>query len=290
LRTIAALFLLFLTLAVGYLAYHMGSEFAAPAPREVGAAPPDLNAQPVAFAGLKGWFVSAGAGAPCVLLLHGMRADRRIMVERARLLRHAGYSSLLFDFQAHGESPGEQITFGYLESENARSATAFMRSDLGCTDLAAIGISMGGAAALLGQGPLEVDALVLESVYPTIEETVGNHLNILLNSRYGALLTPLLTLQLKPRLGVDPRGLQPIDKIGDFKGPVLIAGGTIDRETTIAETERLFAAANGPKEFWRVAGAAHVDLLNFAPGPYRAKLLDFLARHLRVPQAAGAGT
>jgi alpha/beta superfamily hydrolase len=52
--------------------------------------------------------------------MHGVRANRLSMVERARFLSYAGYSVLLFDFQGHGESTGQHITFGYLESKDAR--------------------------------------------------------------------------------------------------------------------------------------------------------------------------
>ena len=53
---------------------------------------------------------------------------------------------------------------------------------------------------LVGPQPLRVDALVLESVSPTLEEAIDNRLAI----RPGPLgppLAPLLTAQLRPRLG-----------------------------------------------------------------------------------------
>jgi fermentation-respiration switch protein FrsA (DUF1100 family) len=201
------------------------------------------------------------------------------MVERARILYQAGYSSLLFDFQAHGESPGQHITFGYLESANARAAVSLLRSQFKCPKVAAIGQSLGGAAALLGDGPIQADALILESVYPTIEEAVANRLQIRLGSR-GSMLEPLLTVQIRPRLGIDPQLLQPISRIGSFHHPVLIMAGTADQHTHIEEARRLYGAANEPKELWAVQGAAHVDLQQFAPEIYRERLLGFLSRYL----------
>lgn len=262
-----------------------GSLLSAPASRAVGSPPQDLHAIDLAFSGIKGWFVPAGEQAPCVLLMHGLRADRRSMIERARLLQHAGYAALLFDFQAHGESPGEYITFGYLESANAQAALTLLRSKFKCSAIAAIGQSLGGAAALLGNAPLAVDALVLESVYPTIEEAVADRLQHQLGP-IGAMLTPLLTLQLQPRLGVDPRALRPIERITQLHRPVMVISGTADRHTTIDEARRLYEAANAPKEFWAVPGAAHVDLQQFAPELYRQKLLDFLSAYLRRPNSA----
>lgn len=271
--------LVFLVVSVSG-SYLAGSVLCAPALRAVGAPPPDLKAMDVEFEGIKGWFVPAEEGAPCVLLMHGVRSDRRSMIERARLLRRAGYSSLLFDFQAHGESPGQHITFGHLESVDARAAVLLLRTRFRCARVAAIGQSLGGAAALLGDGPILVDALVLESVYPTIDEAIADRLKIRFG-RLGPLLAPLLTMQLEPRLSVAPRDLQPISRIGSFRHPVLVMAGTEDQHTPIAEARRLFRAANEPKEFWAVPGAGHVDLQRYAPEAYRRRLLRFLAQHYR---------
>jgi len=260
--------------------YAAGSLLSAPVPRSIGVPPAELRESVnVRFGDVTGWYVPSRADAPCVLLMHGVRADRRSMIERALVLREAGYASLLFDFQAHGESPGEHITFGFLESNNARAGVALLRSSFGCTKVAAIGVSLGGAAALIGSEPLDVDALVLESVYPTIDEAVANRLRIRLGS-FGASLSPLFVQQLRLRLGIDPRLLRPIDYIGRFHRPVLIMNGSADRHTSLEEARRLFAAANEPKEFWPVPDAAHVDLQRYAPARYRERLLAFLDRYL----------
>ena len=44
------------------------------------------------------------------------------MLSQAAMLHRHGYGLLLFDFRAHGESEGERITFGHLESLDARAA------------------------------------------------------------------------------------------------------------------------------------------------------------------------
>ena len=96
--------------------------------------------------------------------MHGAWDTRLRMIQRARVLQGEGFSVLLFDFQAHGESPGTRITFGRLEALDATAAVGFVRSRLPGVRVGAIGASLGGAAALLGDGPLKVEALVLEAV------------------------------------------------------------------------------------------------------------------------------
>jgi fermentation-respiration switch protein FrsA (DUF1100 family) len=275
---LALLLLLVLTVAGGLL---LGNVLTAPVRHSVGPAPADLQAIDVEFGDIRGWFTSAGPYAPCVLLMHGVRSDRRSLIERARLLRRAGYSSLLFDFQAHGESAGTRITLGQRESANAHAALAVMHSRFHCSRVAAIGQSLGGAAALLGEKPIEVDALILESVYPTIEAAIANRLRIRLGE-LGARLAPLLTWQLRPLLGIDSSALQPVQRIRAYQHPLFIISGSTDRHTTLAETRALYAAANQPKQLWIVPDAAHVDLQRFTPADYARNVLGFLAKYVPV--------
>lgn len=272
---LAAAVLLLLGLAAA--AWIVGTRLSAPAQRNVGAPPADLQASTVRFGGRVGWWVPGAAGAPCVVLMHGVHADRRDMLGRARFLQAAGYSSLLFDLQAHGESAGDVITFGHREALDARAAVQVARETFRCRRVAAIGDSLGGAAALLGHPPLAVDALVLEAVYASIEEAVGDRIEMRFG-RAGRVLEPLLTWQLRWRFGIHPRQLRPIDRIGEFPGPVLVIGGVEDRHTPIEATRRLFAAARGAKELWEVSGAAHADFHRFAPDEYRRRVLAFLRR------------
>ena len=111
-----------------------------------------------------------------MLLRHGIRENRLRMLPRASFLQEQGFSVLLFDLQAHGESPGRRITFGKLEALDAAAALRFVRGRVPGEQLGAIGVSLGAAAALLGPEPLGLDALVLEAVYPEIDSALANRL------------------------------------------------------------------------------------------------------------------
>lgn len=263
----------------------LGAALSAPAPALIGAAPPDLDCEPVRIPSdsgsrLAGWLVPGARGGGAVLLLHSVRSNRRQMIERARFLREAGYASLLFDFQAHGESPGERITFGHLESRDAHAALDYLRSRLPSERIGAIGVSQGAAAALVGRAPLEVDALVLEAVYPDLAHAVANRIEIRLGP-LGRHLAPLLLVQVGPRLGFDPERLAPASGIASLDTALLLIAGTDDRHTRLSESRLLFESAPEPKEFWPVDGAAHVDFHRFAPAAYERRVLGFFERFLR---------
>jgi uncharacterized protein len=264
-----------------------------PATVKIGMAPTDLAAENVTIksrsgATLRGWFLEGHPGGGGVVLLHSVRANRLSMLERARILNASGFSVLLFDFQAHGESTGERVTFGHREALDAQSAVMFVRNRLPGEKVGAIGTSLGGAAALLGPSPLPVDALVLEAVYPDIGAAIENRLRLASGGTIGSIVTVplvrLLELAMPSVVGVAPSELRPIDHIADLVAPVLIVAGTRDTRTTAAETLAMFDRARQPKSLWLVEGAGHVDLERYAPGAYREHVLAFLAQNLQRPR------
>lgn len=261
-----------------------GWELSRPVPVSVGNAPPELAATAVTFDSpsgsmIHGW-LSRGWGRGAVLLLPGLRANRLSMVDRAQWLHTAGYSVLLIDFEATGESPGSAITFGWRERLDVQAAVQFVRSHVSHEPIGVIGSSLGGAATILAGPMLGIQGAVLEAVYPAIDKAVENRMRLRLGA-VGEWLSPLLLWQLHPRLGVSPDDLRPVDRIADVRYPVLIVGGTQDQHTTLDDTRQLFAAAKDPKELWLIDGAVHQDFARAAPDAYRTRILAFFARTLR---------
>lgn len=280
-----------LLLAAG-IAYWSVDRWAASDHKRVGPPPADLPAQPLEIATatgdvLRGWFIPGDRGGGAVLLMHGSHETRRAMLGRARFLHRHGYAVLLFDFHAYGESDGLRTTFGYGEAADAAAALAALRRLAPGERVAAIGFSLGGAAALLGERPLDVDAMVLEGVYADIRAAVANRLRL----RFGALgpwLAPFLTAQVEWRFGVRLDQLRPVEGIGRVHVPVLIIAGADDPRAPPSDARRLFAAAHEPKELWIIPGAAHANYQRLIPAEYEQRILAFLDRALRHPRVSGA--
>jgi uncharacterized protein len=264
--------------------YVIGSTLSRSVPATIGPPPIELRAETVTFPSesgsvIHGWFSLSERRRGAVLLLPGFRANRLAMVDRARFLQDSGYSVLLIDFQATGESPGDAITFGWRERFDVLAAVHFLNQRLPGEPIGIIGTSLGGAAALLASPPLEVQALIIEAVYPSIERAAVNRLRIRIG-RFGSLAAPLLLMQLHLRLGVAAAELKPVDHISSLRCPVLIIGGTDDQHTTAADTHLLFAAAAPPKELWLIIGAGHADYFESAGETYRERVLGFLTSAL----------
>lgn len=283
---ISVLLAALLLLGFAGAALGVGEWLSHPATRRIGPPPPDFPAREVRIdtapsGHVAGWFAPGLPGKGAVLLLHGVRADRTQMLGRARFLHREGYATLLVDLQAHGESTGERITFGAREAAGVRVALDFLRQQSPGEKAAVIGVSLGAASTVLAGLSPAPHAVVLESMYPTIEDAVGNRLTMVLGPAGPVLSGPLLW-QLPLRAGVAASDLQPIGHIARLGAPLLIASGAQDRHTTWAETARLFDAAAQPKELWRVDGAAHVDLHAFDAPAYEQRILAFLGPYLRT--------
>jgi pimeloyl-ACP methyl ester carboxylesterase len=261
--------------------FAIGWALAAPVQISVGKASSDLGAETVEFrsdlgAIIKGWWCPTVNSRGVVLLLPGIRANRLSMVDRARFLRRAGYSVLLIDFQATGETKGDHITFGWKESRDALATVDFIHHVDQSARVAIIGSSLGGVAALLATPPLKVNALILESVYPTIEIATRNRMENYLGTM-GRMFAPLFLMQLHRRIGVLPSQLHPIDHVAAVDCPILIMSGEKDRNTRPADTQILFEHARPSKQLWFVPNAGHVDLHRAAPHEYETRILAFLA-------------
>jgi pimeloyl-ACP methyl ester carboxylesterase len=237
---------------------------------------------------LAGWYwPSAQVKAPGVLLLHGNGASRAMHLRRARWLSAAGYAVLAIDFRGHGQSTARPRSFGWFEAHDARAAFDWLKARQRGAPVGIVGVSLGGAAALLGaSGPLPADALVLESVYPDIRHAIHNRVATFLGP-FAYVVEPLLSVQAWPRFGLSPAAIAPQAAAARYPGPALVIGGGADRYTPADETRRLYDALPGTKSLWIVPGLGHHDIGGLDSGAYRSRLLGFFESTLRRRGASG---
>lgn len=198
------------------------------------------------------------------------------MIARARWLKELGYSVLLIDLPAHGETPGDHITFGFNEAKAVVGSLNFLHQQFLNEPVGIIGVSLGAAsAALSDQGS---NAVVLESMHPTINDAVKDRLSIYFG-KLGAYAAPLLLWRIPIRLHIPIDALPPIDHI--HRGfPILIISGTADLHTRIEEARSIYRAASEPRQLWEVDGASHVDLFDYDPDSYKAHVGSFLQKYM----------
>ena len=227
---------------------------------------------------LEGWFVPCPGAKQAVVILHGHGSTRAQGLARARLLREHGFAVLLHDARGHGASDGELVSFGWFETRDLLGALDWLRTR-GIAEFGCIGMSQGGATIALAAAELrDVRWVVLEGVYPTLSHALDRRFRRTFGVPgwlAGSIMVPLA----ERRLGVSVAAISPRTSITRLACPVLVMSGELDRQTLPADAREVFDAAPGPKSWWLVPGAAHVDLYGFAKRDYEQRSLEFTSKY-----------
>jgi fermentation-respiration switch protein FrsA (DUF1100 family) len=201
---------------------------------------------------LHGWFAEAKNPRAVVLHMHGNAGNITHRAELLRLFRdQLRVSIFLFDYRGYGRSEGSPDEKGILA--DARAARAWLAGRTGVAETGVVlhGTSLGGGVAV----DLAADGargLILENTFTSVPDVAAHR----------APFLPVRRL-LKTRL-------DSLARIGDYHGPLLQTHGDADSVIPFEQGQRLFEAANEPKQFLRVSGGDHND----APTSEYVRALD----------------
>ncbi|UAB77763.1 alpha/beta fold hydrolase [Erythrobacter sp. SCSIO 43205] len=227
-------------------------------------------------------FVSAEQeDAPVILLLHGNGASRGQFGGHLNWLPANGFHALAIDFRGHGLSAEQSKSFGYNEAQDAHAAMRWARTEFPNSKVGVLGISLGGAAALVGkQGPLEADAMILQAVYPDFDRAVRNRVRLFGGDLAASALTPFLTYQAYPRYGVSHELISPVLRAREFERPILVIASRNDEYIPVSESEELAEAFPGRHWLWLVDGFSHGQISSLDDEVYRARVITFFREEL----------
>jgi pimeloyl-ACP methyl ester carboxylesterase len=111
-----------------------------------------------------------------VVLLHGIRMDKRSLLPMGVALLDAGFRVVLVDLRGHGDSTGQYLTYGSREAADVQAVLASLAAVTPLGPLGAYGFSYGGAVALsLAALEPDVKAVVAVSTFSTLRAVVGDY-------------------------------------------------------------------------------------------------------------------
>lgn len=230
---------------------------------------------------LRGWKVRpANASGDWVLLFHGVSDNRTGMTGQAALLLRHGYSVVMMDVRAHGESGGNLATYGWLERLDTRAIIDALDITEMPHSIFALGSSMGAAIALQSAAiEPRIAGVVAESSFSDLREVTfdyaGLHWSPLLGKTFfrpGAW-TVISTAQKEGGFSVDE--VSPEKSVRARPFPVLLICDGADHVVPCRHSRRIFRAAAGPKELWEVPGAGHASAIGTEPAEYEMRVIAF---------------
>jgi pimeloyl-ACP methyl ester carboxylesterase len=229
---------------------------------------------------LAGWWIPASPGSrKTALLIHGY-ADAKVgAIAFAPLLNQLDFNILAIDLRAHGDSQGRFCTAGFFEREDLNQVINQLRAEHPnqTEQLILFGISLGGSvAAATAAMRSDIDAVILESPFPSYDRVVLNHTR-LLNLPAGMLLEAALATAQKMS-GADFDAVRLIDQVKKIACPVMMVVAQEDTLLTAADVADLQRAAEGSpaNEFWLVPDANHLQAMATDPAEYAQRLERFL--------------
>ena len=230
---------------------------------------------------VRAWLVR-GSGPSAVIVLHGHGGNRHTSLAYAAYL-YPDFSLIIPDLRGHGESEGRHTSVGYLERLDVIAAAAYLR-DLGFQKIGVLGISMGGATAILAaaETPL-IDAVIADSAFALLRNAVREGARI--RGYPGPMALPLaylscrataLRLRYRMQLG-DPLGV--VAAIAP-PPPLLLIHGEADSFTLVQNAHALYAAAGEPKDLWLIPNAEHARAIEEDGTAYKERVLSFFRKWL----------
>jgi pimeloyl-ACP methyl ester carboxylesterase len=118
---------------------------------------------------LAGWLIRGAPDQAPIVLCHDLGSSKASLVNVALALSRAGFTVLMFDFRAHGDSAGERSSLGVLEKRDVVGAVDFLGTleGLETKRIGVFGVGMGAHAAVLAAADRPaLRVLVLDGLYP----------------------------------------------------------------------------------------------------------------------------
>jgi uncharacterized protein len=245
---------------------------------------------------LKAWFVHPhNANGDSVLLLHGQADNRLGMVGYARLLLVHGFTVLLPDARAHGESGGPLATYGLLERNDIHQWFDFLQAQDHPRCIFGFAESMGAAQLLQSLDTTPFCAVAAESPFATFREIAYDRMGqpFHLGSWFGhTLFRPVvevafLRARWKYTLNMDE--ISPEDSVAHTKIPVFLIHGQIDSNIPVRHS-RIIHKKNPNTQLWEVPGADHCGALSVAPQEFQQRLLTWFSLHDKTESVTARST
>lgn len=185
---------------------------------------------------LNAWFLNNNSD-KTVIFFHGNGGNIFYNKERLKIFNELGVNALLFDYRGYGKSEGNilieddiykdaEAVFKYLENKGVSSEKIILW-----------GQSLGGAVAIHMAQNRDIDCVIIESTFYSMEDRA--------RKSYWFL----------PVRGILRFNFRNNEKIKNIKAPVLIIHSKNDEMIDFENGKKLFNLANEPKYFLETSGS-----------------------------------
>jgi len=238
---------------------------------------------------LRGWKIHPPSPTgDWVLLYHGIADNRTGCSGHGEFLLRHGYSLVMMDSRAQGESGGDIATFGWKERYDTVAIADALYATEKVRHLSALGVSMGAAIALQSAAvEPRIEAVAAEDPFANLREVSYDYAGLFVAPWLGkSLFRPAVSSvmeSVEKEGGFKPEDASPEKAVAARPFAVLLICGTRDHRIPCRHAKRIDAAAIGQKQLWVVEGAEHAAALGRAPAEYESRVINLFENAVQRP-------
>lgn len=226
-----------------------------------------------------------GNGEDEVVLLHGLSGNRMEMVNYADFLLGHGYSVLIPEARAHGNSGGNLATYGLVERNDVHRWVDWLETNRHPHCVYGFGESMGAAQMLQA---LETEhrfcAVAVECPFSTLRESaydrIGQrfHTGPWLGRTVFRPIVDSAYVYARLRYGLNLDQVSPEHAVATTRVPVLLIHGQSDTNIPIRHSRRM-AALNSNVVVWELPNTGHSNAIDTSPKELEDHLVQWFGAH-----------
>lgn len=207
---------------------------------------------------LSAWHLRPPQPRASILYFHGNGGNLGALSEILSIFYRHGLQVFAVDYRGYGWSTGRPTEEGLYEDaiSTVRHFQANFKSDQ--IPLIYWGRSLGGSIAAYAAGQFPPTGLILETSFPSKSSLLEDY------------------PRFRPFGPFSRCRFDTVQHLSQHHFPVLVVHGDRDRTVPLKQGQKLYSQLPGPKEFFRVEGAGHVDIHMKDGDRYMRRVIDFV--------------
>lgn len=217
-----------------------------------------------------------------IIACHGYSGSANDMARYAKWYYSMGYSLIIPDARAHGESEGNVRGMGWLERRDIPIWISKILTEHKEVEIALFGISMGAATVMMTSGeklPEQVKAVIEDCGYSSAWDEFQKQLKNMFHLPSFPLMN-VASLVTKIRGGYSLKEASAVNQLRNCKLPVLFIHGSKDDFVPFEMLDIVYEAAKTEKIKMAFDGAGHAMSSTKDPENYWNAVRSFLNKHM----------
>ncbi len=229
---------------------------------------------------LRGWYYQNRGSRRKAILIHGYSGNHSDMESLAYQYYSWGYSVLLPDNRAHGESEGKYIGMGWLDRKDILKWMDWLMSMDPDSEIVIHGVSMGAAAVMMtaGENHPNLKAAIEDCGYTSVWDIFSDELKALFHLPSFPVMNACSAV-MKMKAGYSPKEASSIRQLKKTDVPMLFIHGSKDKFVAFRMLDINYdAKIKGYKEKIVFEGAKHAQSETLDPERYYSAVRSFLEK------------